>query len=120
VLALELVHEVIDHAVVEVLTAQVSVSGGRLDLEDSVLDGQDGDVEGAATEIEDEDVGLLSFAFLLVQTVCNGGGGRLVDDSEDVQTGDDASILGCLSLRVVEVLKKRKKTITSLANLKMK
>ncbi len=108
VLALEHVHEVIDHAIVKVFTAQVIVSCGRLDLEGAVFDGQDGDVESAAAEIEDEDVGLLSIALHLFQTVRDDGGGRLADDSEDVQAGEDPGMFGGLALRVVEVLKKKK------------
>ena len=103
-LALELVDEVIDHPVVEVLATKVSVSGSRLDLKDAVLNGEDGHIEGAATEIEDEDVGLLALALLLVKAVSDGSGGRLVDDTEDVEPGDDAGILGRLALGVVEVL----------------
>ena len=84
----------------------ISVCGDN--FEDSVVDGQEGNVEGSTAQVEDENVLL---ALLLVHAVSDGGGGRLVDDSEDVQTGDDSSILGCLSLRVVEVLKKRKKKL---------
>jgi hypothetical protein len=46
VLALELGNKVADHAVVEVLTAQVSITSSRLDLENAILNGQDGDIEG--------------------------------------------------------------------------
>jgi hypothetical protein len=39
----------------------------------------------------------------LVETICQCGRGGLIDDTEDVQAGDDASILGGSSLRIVEV-----------------
>lgn len=58
VLALELLHEMVDHAVVEVLAAQVGVSGGRLDLEDAILDGQNGHVKGSTAQVENENVAL--------------------------------------------------------------
>ena len=101
VLALELVDEVVDETVIEVLTTQVSVTSSRLDLEDTLLDGQEGHIEGTTTKIEDEDVALT--LDLLVKTVGNGSGGRLVDDTENVEAGNETGVLGSLTLRVVEV-----------------
>lgn len=101
VLALEFLHKVVDHAVVEVLTAQVSVASSRLDFEDAVFDGEDGDIEGAAAQIENQHVPL-ALAFL-VETVGNGSGCGLVDDAQHVEAGDGAGVLGGLSLTVVEV-----------------
>jgi len=79
----------------------VGVTSSGLDLEDTLLNGQEGDIEGTTTQIEDEDVALA--LALLVETVGNSGGSRLVDDTEDVQTGDETGILGSLTLGVVEV-----------------
>ena len=101
VLALELVDEVVDETVVEVLTTQVSVTSSGLDLEDTLLNGEERDIEGTTTKIEDQDVALT--LDLLVKTVGNGGSGGLVDDTEDVETGDETGILGSLTLGVVEV-----------------
>ena len=100
-LAFELVNKVVNEAVVEVLTTQVSVTGGRLDLEDTLLNGKERDIESATTKIEDEDVALT--LNLLVKTVGNGSGSGLVDDTEDVETSNQTGILGSLALRVVEV-----------------
>ena len=91
----------VDETVVKVLTSQVGVTGSSLDLEDTLLNGQNGDIESSTSEIEDKNV-LLTLG-LLVETVGDGGGGRLVDDSENLKTSNDTSILGSLSLRVVEV-----------------
>eukprot|EP01084_Bolivina_argentea_P109170 195125_1 len=101
VLALELLHEVGDHAVVEVLTTQMGVTSGGLDLEEAANDGQEGNIEGTTTQIEDQDVALL--LILGVQAVGDGGGGGLVDDTEDLKVGDLTGILGGLTLVVVEV-----------------
>jgi hypothetical protein len=92
---------VVDESVVKVLTTQVRVTGGSLDLEDTLLDGQERDIESSSSEVEDEDV--LLTGVLLVETVGDGSGGGLVDDSENVETSDQTGILGSLSLRVVEV-----------------
>ncbi|KAI3485069.1 hypothetical protein L1887_51742 [Cichorium endivia] len=101
VLALELLDEVVDETVVKVLTTKVGVTSGGLDLEDTLLDGEERDIEGTSTKIEDEDV-LLTLG-LLVETVSDGGGSGLVDDAHHVEARDDTGILGGLTLRVVEV-----------------
>lgn len=101
VLALELLDEVVDETVVEVLTTQVGVTSSGLDLEDTLLDGQEGDIEGTTTQVEDQDIALT--LGLLVETVGDGGGSGLVDDTQDVQTGNETGVLGGLTLGVVEV-----------------
>ena len=101
VLALELRGEVVDKTVVEVLTTKVSVTGGGLDLEDTLLDGQERNIESTTTKIEDENVALA--LNLLVKTVGNGGSGGLVDDTEDVEASNETGVLGSLTLGVVEV-----------------
>jgi len=68
----------------------VGVAVGGLDLEDAVADFQDGDVERAAAQVVDGDL----LVALLVQAVGEGGGGRLVDDAQDLEAGDLAGVLG--------------------------
>lgn len=85
VLSLELLHEV--------LTPQVGVPSCRLDLEDTLLDCQ-------AQHTEYESVTLT--LDLLVENIGNSSGGWLIDDSEDIETADEAGVLGGLTLRVVE------------------
>ena len=55
-LALEVLGEVVDHAVVEVLTTKVGVTSSGLHLEDALLNGEERHIEGSTTEIEDENV----------------------------------------------------------------
>jgi hypothetical protein len=57
----ELVGQKIDEPQVEILTAQVGVTVGGLDLEHPFTDLQDGDVKGAAAQVE---YGDFFFAFL--------------------------------------------------------
>ena len=100
VLRLELVDQPVDDPLVPVVATEVVVTGGRADLDDAVADVEQGDVEGAATEVEDQD-GLLLVT--LVEAVGQGGRGGLVDDAQDVEAGDLAGVLGGLTLGVVEV-----------------
>jgi len=97
VLLLELTLKVLDHAVVKVLTTEVSVTSGGLDGEDARVDGEEGNIEGTATEIEDEDGALLLLLVVArVETVGDGGSGGLVDDTEDLEAGNETGILGGL------------------------
>ncbi len=93
----------VDDALVPVVTAEVGVAVGGLDLDDALADLQQGHVEGAATEVEDED----RLVVLLVQAVGQGSGGRLVDDPQDLQAGDLARLLRRGALGVVEVRRDR-------------
>lgn len=72
-----------------------------LDLKDTLLNSQKRDIESTTTKIENENVALA--LDLLVKTVGNGSGGGLVDDTKDVQAGNETRVLGGLTLRVVEV-----------------
>ena len=101
---LELLDHPVDDPGVPVVTTEVVVTAGGLDLDgrEAVVvlgDIEQRHVERAATEVEDED-GLVG---LLVETVGKRGRGRLVDDALDVEAGDLAGLLGGLALRVAEV-----------------
>src|SRR5690606_7350856 len=92
--------EVVDDTVIEILTSEMGITGGSLNLEETVLDGEKRDIESTSTKIVDNDLALVT---LLVKTVGKGSGGGLFDNAEDVETGNDTGILGVLALVVVEV-----------------
>ena len=96
---LEVLDNVTDQSDIEVLTTEVSITVGGLDFEDTLLDLQAGDIESTTTQIVNSD----NAVGLLLHTVGEGSSGGLVNDTEDVQTSDLTSILGGLTLRVVEV-----------------
>ena len=78
------------------------VTSGSLDGEDTALDVEEGNIESTTTKVVDQDVALL-VGLAGTETVGNGGSGRLVDDTEDVQARDGTGVLGGLPLVVVEV-----------------
>ena len=100
VVALELLDHPVDDLGVPVVTTEVVVTAGGLDLDDALTDLEQGHVEGAATEVEDED-GLVGLT--LVEPVGQRGRGRLVDDAAHGEARDLAGLLGGLALRVGEV-----------------
>ena len=104
VFGLELVAEPFaEHAVPDV-AAEVVVAGGRDDLDEVVGDIEDGHVECAAAEVEDED--LLDFP-APAEAVCHGRRGRLVDDAQHLEAGYLPGVLGGLALVVVEICRDR-------------
>jgi hypothetical protein len=56
VLVLELLDEVVDEAAVEVFSTKVGVTGGCLDLKDTLLDNQERYTEGFSSQVENENV----------------------------------------------------------------
>ena len=101
---LELLHQEVDDAHVEVLATEEGVPVGgehfELVLAFHLGDLDDGDIEGTATEVIDRD---LLVAGRLVETIGQRRRGRLVDDPLHVQPGNAAGILGGLALGIVEV-----------------
>ena len=78
----------------------MGVTSCCLDFEDTIVDGQERHIEGSSSKVVDNNLTLVTGA---VKTVCDSGGGWFVYNSDDVQAGNCASILGSLSLVVVEV-----------------
>mmetsp|Transcript_20688 Transcript_20688/g.29092 ORF Transcript_20688/g.29092 Transcript_20688/m.29092 type:complete len:169 (-) Transcript_20688:176-682(-) len=100
-LALEFSHKVFHQSLIEVLSTQMGVAGGRLDLEYTFVDGEKGNVEGPSPEIENEYICLL--VLLSAQSVGNGCCGGFIDDAKDVESGNSACVLGRLPLLIVEI-----------------
>ena len=83
-LLLESGHAEFDKDIIEIFTTEMGVTIGGLDLEDTILNGEEGDIESATTEIEDKNV-LLTLT-LFVETISDSGGGGLVDNTLDVHS----------------------------------
>ena len=101
ILSLEVLHAEIHHSVVEVFTTQMGVTSSGLHLKDSILNCQQRHIESASTHVVDQHISLPSA--LLVKTISDGSGSRLVDDAQHVHAWNGACIFGGLTLRIVEV-----------------
>ena len=104
-LSLHLLDQPVNDALVPVIATEAVVTCGCADLNGGetvvvLADFQQGDVEGTATEVEDQN----ELVFLaLFEAVGQCRSGRLIDDTQDVQACDLTGVLGCLTLCVVEV-----------------
>src|SRR4030043_1766774 len=86
--------------VVEIVSAQVVVARGGQDLESAFDKPDERDIEGAASEVINEDSACLT---ALVESVRERGCCGLVDNTLDFEARYFASILRCLPLGIGEV-----------------
>ena len=77
----------------------MGITVGAHYFKDTIAEFENGNIKSTATEVEDGDF----FVFFGFETVGESCSGRLVNNSFDFETGDFASILGSLALRIVEV-----------------
>ncbi len=94
----ERVADEVEQQLVEVVAAELGVAVAGVDLDDAVLDLRQRDVERAAAQVVDQQPLHLG----RVRVVGQHGGGRLVDDPDDLQAGQLARLAGRLPLAVVE------------------
>ena len=95
----ELLQEQLGQRTVEVVPAERRVAAGGLHLEHTGRELEDGDVEGAATEVIDR---VRPFR-ALVEAIGERRGRRLVEQPQYLQPRQPARVLGRLALRIVEV-----------------
>jgi len=96
---LELADHPLHDALIEVVAAEAVVARGGQNLNNTVVDIEDGDIERTAAKVVDHDL----LALLLVDAVGEGRGRRLIDDTLDLEAGDLTGVLGRLTLRIGEV-----------------
>ena len=105
ILVLDFGDDPVDDALIPIVTAQVGVAVGCFHLNGGeaviiLANLQQGHIESAAAQVEDEDVLIL---LALLQAVSQSCSGWLVDNAQNVEACNAASVLGCLALCVVEV-----------------
>jgi hypothetical protein len=90
----------LSEALIEVLTSQMGITGSCSNFEDTVIDSEKGNIEGTTTKIEDDNILL---ALSLVNSIGNGSSSRLVNDTENIKACNHTSVLGGLSLSIIEI-----------------
>ncbi len=103
VILFELVSQEINNALVEILTTEESITIGGFHFENTVADFKHRHIKGTAAEVIDHD----RAGFLFVETIGEGGCGRLIDNPKHFKPGDLAGILGGLTLGIVEIRRHR-------------
>ena len=93
----------IHHPIVKILSPKVSVSSCGLNLENSIIDAENGDIKSTTSKVEDEDIVLTRFSLLVVEAIGNGSSCWLINNPHDIEASNNSSIFGGLPLRIVEV-----------------
>ena len=75
----------------------MGITVGGLDLENTLLDLENRDIESSSTEIVDGN----DLVLILLETVCKGSSSWLVNDTENIETSDLTGVLGGLTLLTV-------------------
>ena len=104
-LLLELNGEVLGESLVEVTTTKVTVVGGRLDVELTLAELDDGGSVVGVTNVNEHDAaGLLLRAgeVQLGDTPAESGGSGVVDETEDVETGNVTGVNHSAALHIGE------------------
>jgi hypothetical protein len=91
---------VVNEPVVQVLTTQVVITCSGSDLEDTLFNNQEGDIESSSPKIENEDIVFASG--LCIEAVGDRGSSWFVNDTYDVVATDSTSLFGGLTLGVIE------------------
>ena len=95
--------KVVNESVVETITSEMCVTSSCKDFKDTIFNREEGDIKGITGMTTKVIHNHLEFAILLVQTINNGSGSRLVDNTKDLKTGSGTGVLGCLTLSIIEV-----------------
>ena len=81
IILFELLDQIIHNAQVEVIAAEEGIAARGTDLKHTVAHIQNGNIKRTAAQIIDGN----NFIFLFIQTIRQGGSGRLVDDAQHFQ-----------------------------------
>jgi hypothetical protein len=95
--SLVLAEHPLDDSVIDIVTSEL-VTGSRLDLDDSLSDFADGNIERSTSKVHDSDC----LVFLPAQAVSEGDCERVVDDSHHLEACDRARVSDSFALCIIE------------------
>jgi len=100
----EFTSAVFEEFLIEIFSTEMGITSSGFDFEDTVINSEDGYIESTTTKIEDKDISLLVITFLFfIKTISDSSGGWFIDDSLNGESSNLTSILGGLSLGVIEI-----------------
>jgi len=79
-LILELLATIVHQFVIKIFTTQMGITSRSLNLEDTLINGEEGHIESTTTQIKDDDI-LFLLLVLLIKTVGYGGSCGFIDNS---------------------------------------
>mmetsp|Transcript_12580 Transcript_12580/g.20970 ORF Transcript_12580/g.20970 Transcript_12580/m.20970 type:complete len:156 (-) Transcript_12580:653-1120(-) len=97
---LNLLDEVLHDALIKILSSQMRVTVGGKGFKDAVVDVQESDVEGSASEVKDEDISVIQ---LCVESIGHCRSGRFIDDTRHFESSNLSCVLCGDALRIIEV-----------------
>jgi len=93
---LELILEVFKESIIEILTAEMGITGSCLDSKDTTVDIQERNIESSSSKIKDEDI--LFRLGLTIKAICDSSSSRLIDDTKNIKTSNGTGVLGSKTL----------------------
>ena len=99
VLPLELCHHPVHNLLVKVIAAKTCITIRSQHLERTAREFEDRYIKCAAAKVKYED----SLIIIFIKAIGKSCSRRLIDDTQNLETGNLASVLGCLTLAVIEV-----------------
>jgi len=100
-LFLEIIHTEVDHFIIKVFSSKMGMAVSCFDFEYTFFNSEKRYIKSSTTKIENEDV--LFSILLFIESISNSRCGRFVNNSENIDTSNNTSVFGCLSLWVIEV-----------------
>mmetsp|Transcript_7796 Transcript_7796/g.11604 ORF Transcript_7796/g.11604 Transcript_7796/m.11604 type:complete len:199 (+) Transcript_7796:1158-1754(+) len=98
-ITLELRQQMLEKNFIEILSSEECITIGGLNLENTPIDLQNGNIKSSSSKIENSN----DLAVSLIESIREGSSSGLVDDTHHFETSNLTGILSGLSLGIIEV-----------------